>query len=265
MTNTVLQAKNLSWSVDNKTIIDQLNFTIGRGETVGIVGPNGAGKTTLLKCLYGEHSNIQGQVNLKGKALSDFSARQVAKQIAVVSQHQEPVFNLTVTDIVRMGLIPHKGLFASDNQADLDKINHALTKVDLLAKQQQHFSTLSGGEQQRVLIARAIVQDGEILILDEPTNHLDIYYQHQILSLTAKLNTTLILTIHDLNLAAQYCDRLILMDQGKIVAVDTPAQVLTQSILKQVFKLACHVDNNPYTNVPRITFAGIGQKEHLND
>ena len=256
MSHTVLQAKRLSWAVDQLTIIQNVDFSIKAGETVAIVGPNGAGKTSLLKCLYGEHRNYTGQISLKGKPLNQISPRQVAKKIAVVSQHAESVFNLTTLDIVAMGLIPHKGIFDSTTAADHIKISQALDKVDLLNKQDQYFNTLSGGEQQRVLIARAIVQSPDLLIMDEPTNHLDIYYQHQILQLAKKLKITLLLTIHDLNLAAQYCDRIVLIDNGKLCADDTPEIVFNQKLLSRVFKLDCHIDKNPFTQSPRITFSG---------
>jgi len=193
---------------------------------------------------------------LNGQTLSILSSKQIAQKIAVVSQHAESVFNLTVLDIVRMGLIPHKGLFDVDTKADHIKISQALNKVDLWEKQRQYFNTLSGGEQQRVLIARAIVQSPDLLIMDEPTNHLDIYYQHQILALAKQLKITLILTIHDLNLAAQYCDRIVLLNKGKVLADDSPEKVLKASLLKQVFKLDCHVDIHPFTQTPRVTFDG---------
>ncbi|WP_068546581.1 ABC transporter ATP-binding protein [Thalassotalea crassostreae] len=257
MTNTVLKAQQLSWKVADKTIISDIGFDLSKGETVAIVGPNGAGKTSLLKCLYGEYQNFSGTVYLKGKSLKSIHARDIAKQIAVVSQTTSSVFNLTVIDIVRMGLIPYKSFFESDTNADLEIIKNALSKVDLLDKKNQSFSTLSGGEQQRVLIARAVVQTADILIMDEPTNHLDIYYQHQILKLAKSLNITLLLTIHDLNLAAEYCDRLVLMNQGKVVANASPERVLTAQTLKEVFALDCAVDKNPFTDKPRITFATI--------
>ncbi|KGJ99020.1 ABC transporter ATP-binding protein [Thalassotalea sp. ND16A] len=255
MSNTVLQAKQLSWQVAGKSIIENVDFELNRGETVAIVGPNGAGKTSLLKCLHGEHNDFDGSITLNSKPLSTLHHKNIAKQIAVVSQQTNSVFDLTVVDIVRMGLIPHKSFFENDNGNDANKIHSALSKVDLLEQQQQVFNTLSGGEQQRVLIARAVVQAANILIMDEPTNHLDIYYQHQILALAKKLKITLLLTIHDLNLAAEYCDRIVLMDHGKIVANDTPEQVLTPHTLKSVFNLDCAVDKNPFTNKPRITFS----------
>jgi len=256
MTVTHLQAENISWQVDNNVIVDSVSMSVNKGEMLGIVGPNGAGKTSLLKCLYQEYGLTSGNVKLTGKPLSSFNKKQIAQKIAVVSQHHDPVFSLTVFDIVHMGLIPHKSFFEQDSSEDIQLIELALAKVDLTEKQAQAFNTLSGGEQQRCLIARAIVQRPQILIMDEPTNHLDVYYQHQILSIVKKLNLTLIITIHDLNLAAQYCDRLLLMADSQVKAIDTPANVLTESLLKQTFRLNCVVDNNPITSKPRVTFAG---------
>lgn len=257
MSSFVLQTKNLTWSVDNKAIIDDISLNIKAGETIAIVGPNGAGKTSLLKCLHGEKSHYLGNIYLNGKPLNSFSSKDIAQKIAVVSQHSESAFNLTVLDIVNMGLIPHKGLFDRNTDIDTRNIEKALLKVDLLNKKHQIFSTLSGGEQQRVLIARAIVQQPDILIMDEPTNHLDMYYQHQILMLAKTLNITLLITIHDLNLAAQYCDRIIMINNGKLFADNSPEHVFTPEKLTTVFKLECAVDKNPFTQKTRITFAGI--------
>lgn len=263
MSPFVLQANNVTWSANQKNVIQDIHLQIKAGETVAIVGPNGAGKTSLLKCLYGEYSNYSGNIYLHGKPLKGLNNKDIAKKVAVVSQHSESAFNLTVLDIVSMGLIPHKGLFDINTDADKHTIEQALMKVDLIKKQHQLFSTLSGGEQQRVLIARAIVQAPDILIMDEPTNHLDMYYQHQILMLAKSLKITLLITIHDLNLAAQYCDRVVIINNGEIVADDTPEGVFTKEKLTDVFKLECAIDQNPFTQKTRITFAGINNR--VND
>ncbi|AWB65210.1 ABC transporter ATP-binding protein [Saccharobesus litoralis] len=251
----LIKVDNLDWQVDRKSVLSGVSFTLSKGETVGVVGPNGAGKTSLLKCLYGEHRNFAGNISLTGKPITQLSRNQLAKTIAVVAQTNVSIFNLSVYDVVRMGLLPHKALFESDTEADINLINRALQQVDLLDKQHQAYATLSGGEQQRTLIARAIVQQSPILIMDEPTNHLDIYYQHQLIGLAKNTGRTLLLAIHDLNLAAQYCDRLILLNQGQVVADDTPNNVLTAKRLKQVFRLDCIVDQNPHLACPRVTFA----------
>jgi len=260
MSAFVLQANNVTWFANHHAIIQGIELNVKAGEIIAIVGPNGAGKTSLLKCLYGENNDYCGNIYLNGKCLKTIDSKNIAKKIAVVNQHSDTAFNLTVLDIVSMGLIPHKGLFDANTTEDKHNIAHALTKVDLLTKQHRLFSTLSGGEQQRVLIARAIMQAPDILIMDEPTNHLDMYYQHQILQLAKSLNITLLITIHDLNLAAQYCDRIVLLNEGKLIADNTPEKVLTANNLTHVFKLDCAIDKNPFTQSTRITFAGIDNK-----
>ncbi|WP_286233539.1 ABC transporter ATP-binding protein [Thalassotalea sediminis] len=251
-----LSAENLVWSVDEKLILKGINFAVNAGETVGILGPNGAGKTSFLKCLYREYFPQSGSISLIDTPLEDFSRREIAQKISVVSQHRESVFNLTVFDVVKMGLIPHKNYFDLSTQADLTTLRQAIERVDLIDKQHQAFNTLSGGEQQRCLIARAIVQRPEILIMDEPTNHLDIFYQHQILSIVKDLGLTLVMTIHDLNLAALYCERIMLMSHGEVIAFDVPEKVLQAELLTQVFQMECLVDNNPITGKLRVTFGG---------
>ncbi|MCO4799860.1 MAG: ABC transporter ATP-binding protein [Colwelliaceae bacterium] len=256
MTIIHLQAENVSWHINNKVIINDVSFAALKGETVGIVGPNGAGKTSLLKCLYQENQLTSGKVYLSEMPLNLFDRKEIAKKIAVVGQQHEAAFNLTVFDIVQMGLIPHKAFFESNTSTDKKLIDKALSEVDLLTHKYQVFNTLSGGEQQRCLIARAIVQRPEILIMDEPTNHLDIFYQHQILSIVKKLGLTLIMTIHDLNLAAQYCDHLLLLSEGEVRAFDETNKVLNEEIIKDIFHIDCLVDKNPLSNTIRVTYAG---------
>ena len=246
----------MTWQVGSDIIVNDVSLAVFQGETLGIIGPNGAGKTSLLKCLYQEYGLSSGEIILDNVPIKVMSKKQLAQKVAVVSQHHDPVFDLSVYNIVHMGLLPHKGFFEQDNQSDRQLISKALNKVDLLCKQHQSFSTLSGGEQQRCLIARAIVQQPQLLIMDEPTNHLDVYYQHQILALVKSLGITLVITIHDLNLAAQYCDRLLLLANGKVQSIDVPEKVLKPEQLQRVFKLECLVDNNPLANKPRVTFAG---------
>lgn len=255
-----LQVNRLSWLVNDKNILQNISFDVSQGEVIGIIGPNGAGKTSLLRCITNQIKNssnsiLDGTVHLNNKELQHYSTKQLAQYFALVAQKSEPIFSLTVIDIVKMGLLPHQGLFAVDTDHDREQVQLALTKVGLVDAGDKNFNQLSGGEQQRVLIARALVQKAQILILDEPTNHLDVYYQHQILQLVKKLNITVIMTVHDLNLASQYCQRLLLLNQGQLVCDGSPSVVLTKAQLQQVFKLPCLLECDPVTNKPRIYFS----------
>ncbi|ASP48873.1 ABC transporter ATP-binding protein [Cognaticolwellia beringensis] len=250
----LLSVEAVSWSVDQQVILNNISFDVSRGDIIGIIGPNGAGKTSLLKCLLNQYKNWQGSIKLKNKALTQYKPHELAQTFALVVQNAPPIFDLKVYDVVRMGLLPYKALFARDNDADKKNIMLALAKVGLASSEAKYFNTLSGGEQQRVLIAKALVQKAKILVLDEPTNHLDIFYQHQILQLVKALNITVIMTIHDLNLAAHYCNRLLLLDKGNLVCDNSVDQVLKPELLTNVFGLPCYRDDAKHCGVPRVYF-----------
>lgn len=250
----LLTTENLSWGVDNKIILNKLSFSISQGEFVGVIGPNGAGKSSLLRCLYGKNIPSSGNIDFNHTPLSSYNRKALAKKIAVVLQEPPTHFELSVLDVIRMGLIPNKNLLSFDTEDDFSAIIDAATKVDLLDKLKQPFNALSGGEKQRAMIARAILQSPQLLLMDEPTNHLDIRHQIEVLDLAASMGITVMVSIHDLNLAAAYCDRLILLDEGKIIADGTPEQVLTKEILQQVFKVSALVDQHPFSQKTRITF-----------
>jgi iron complex transport system ATP-binding protein len=260
-----LKVDQLSWSINNTSILKNVSFDVNKGEVIGIIGPNGAGKTSLLRCITSQQNNnrsssLSGSIYLNNKQITRYSAKQLAQHFSLVAQKAEAIFSLTVIDIVKMGLLPHKSLFALNDDHDKAQITRALIKVGLAQAKNKTFNQLSGGEQQRVLIARALVQQAQILILDEPTNHLDVFYQHQILDLVQRLNVTVIMTVHDLNLASQYCQRLLLLNQGELVADGCPVEVLTESQLSAVFKLPCQVEHRATGNdltlkSPRIFFS----------
>ena len=266
-----LNVDQLHWQINNKVILNNISFNVSKGEVIGIIGPNGAGKTSLLRCITSQQKNtrtveLSGSVHLKNKIISHFSAKELAQHFAHVTQKTEAIFSLTVIDIVRMGLLPHKSLFAMDDDHDKHQIKLALAKVGLSHTEKMDYSQLSGGEQQRVLIARALVQKAQILILDEPTNHLDVYYQHQVLNLISQLDITVIMTVHDLNLASQYCQRLLLLEQGQLIADGKPEEVLTETQLSIVFRLPCSVVQDSMTHKPRVFFSlPKHQTVNLND
>lgn len=257
--STLLKVSELSWSVKQYSILRNINFNVTKGEVIGIIGPNGAGKTSLLRCLTNQSNildsnNISGNVHLKNRSLKQFSAKEIAQHFALVMQKNETVFALSVEDVMKMGLLPHKTLFSLDSDHDKHQIKIALEQVGLAHALSTHFNKLSGGEQQRVLIARALVQSSQILILDEPTNHLDVYYQHQVLQLVNKLNITVIMTVHDLNLASLYCQRLILLNKGELVCDGSPQEVLTPAQLTNIFGLPCQQSIDSITGATQVSF-----------
>jgi len=257
--STLLSIYQLSWTINKKSILKDISFSVAKGEVIGIIGPNGAGKTSLLRCLTNQSNilnkqEISGLVYLKNKIITRYSNKELAQHFALVMQMNDSIFSLSVSDVMKMGLLPHKTMFSLDNDHDKAQITLALKKVGLAHALDDSFNKLSGGEQQRVLIARALVQATEILILDEPTNHLDVYYQHQILHLVNQLNITVIMTVHDLNLASRYCSRLLLLEQGKLISDGTVDEVLTPARLTKVFRLPCEHHINSSTGATQISF-----------
>ena len=232
-----IQVKNLRFSIDNKEILKDISFDIPKGSFVGIIGPNGSGKSTLLKCIYRTLKPNGGCIMLGNTPISTMSVKESAKKLAVVAQHNYYNFDFSVEEVVLMGRSPHKKRLEPDNSKDYQIVNESLDKVGMLEFKNRSFSTLSGGEQQRVILARALAQKTPCLILDEPTNHLDIKYQLSLLNIVKSLDLTVISAIHDLNIAAMYCDRLFVMKDGQIVASGTPQDILTKELIKEIYEI----------------------------
>lgn len=222
-------------------ILHGIDFTAGDRSLVGVIGPNGSGKSTLLKCIYRVLKPSEGAVFVDGQPLSEYRVRDSAKKIAVLAQHNFYNFEFTVQDVVLMGRAPHKRALERDSAADFKIVHEAMERVGVAPLRDRLFSTLSGGEQQRVLLARALAQQTPCLILDEPTNHLDIKYQLELLDLVRSLNRTVIAAIHDLNIAAMYCDTIFVMQSGRIVAAGAPRDVLTRSLIQSVYEVDADV------------------------
>ena len=253
----VLACQNLSWQVANKQILDNISFSVEQGSFTGLLGPNGAGKSSLLGCLYRYLKADAGEVIFHQQNIWQIPAAQYARQVAVVLQESPSEFNLSVFDVVALGYIPHKTLFSRITSEDNHVILNAIEQVGLRDKSQQAFDHLSGGEKQRALIARAIVQKPQLLIMDEPTSHLDVKYQIQIMELAKSLGITVIASFHDLNLASAMCDNLLVLQQGKLVSEGTPTQVITTELLSQVFGVCAQVSTHPQENLqntPHITY-----------
>ena len=196
------QARQIESTLNGNHILKGVSLQAGDRELVGVIGPNGSGKSTLLKCIYRVLQPTGGAVYLDGKPLSAHTFRESARKVAVVAQHNYYNFDFSVRDVVLMGRSPHKRALERDNAGDFRIVEEALEKVGMLGFANRSFSTLSGGEQQRVILARALAQQTPCLILDEPTNHLDIKYQLQLMDLVRGLDRTVIAAVHDLNIAA---------------------------------------------------------------
>lgn len=222
-------------------ILHGIDFTAGNRSLVGVIGPNGSGKSTLLKCIYRVLKPSEGAVFVDGQPLSEYRVRDSAKKIAVLAQYNFYNFEFTVQDVVLMGRAPHKRALERDSAADFKIVHEAMERVGVAPLRDRLFSTLSGGEQQRVLLARALAQQTPCLILDEPTNHLDIKYQLELLDLVRSLDRTVIAAIHDLNIAAMYCDTIFVMQSGRIVAAGAPRDVLTRSLIRSVYEVDADV------------------------
>ncbi len=249
-----LQVKQVCFSINGEQIIRNINLDINKNEFVGLIGPNGSGKSTLLRCIYRILKPDAGLITLNDEDIWKLSYRQMAKSTSVVLQESSTEFDFTVFEMVLMGRAPHQGMFNSETRQDIEIVQSALLRVGLQDLAQRNFLSLSGGEKQRVMIARAISQQAKFLILDEPTNHLDIRYQLEILELIKDLGVTCIAALHDLNLAAAYCVRLYVLQAGEVVASGTPSEILHPELIRNVYGVGADVLVHPKTGKPYVFF-----------
>lgn len=242
-----LNVEHISVSLTGADIVKDISIRVENKQFVGIIGPNGCGKSTLLKSIYKVIKPQKGTVFLGDKDVIRSSARIVSKDMGVVGQFNDLSFDFTVQEMVMMGRTPHKHLMEADNMQDYKIVADALERVDLTEYADRSYLTLSGGEKQRVILARAIAQEPKFLVLDEPTNHLDIKYQIQILSIVKSLNIGVLAALHDLPMAAAYCDMLYVIKDGSIVASGSPTDVLSKELIRQVYEIDCEIYTNPIT------------------
>lgn len=236
-----IKAENINITLEKNNVLKDINIEVDNKEVVGIIGPNGSGKSTLLKCIYRVLKPNDGAILLDKVDIKDMTVKESSKRLAVLSQHNNYNFDFTVKDIVLMGRSPHKRFMERDNKEDYAIVNDALKKVEMLEFKDRCFQSLSGGEQQRVILARALAQQPQCLILDEPTNHLDIKYQLQLMRIVKNLNIEVIAAIHDLNIAAMYCDKIYVLKDGEIIKYGNPKEVLTQKLIKEVYEVDAEV------------------------
>lgn len=243
----MIEVKDLSFEINDKLILDNIQMYVEKGEFISIIGPNGAGKTTLVKCLN-KNLNYRGQVNLKGKDLNSYSFKEKARIVAVVPQEYNLPFNFKVMDIVRMGRNPYHRKFENSDSIDSEIVNMALHQTNTYEFKDRFYNSLSGGEKQRVVAARALAQEPEMLFLDEITSNLDIHNQLEVLELIRKINKengmTVVSIMHDLNLASRFSDRILLLIGGKIEIFDKPSKVINEQVLSKAYNMEMIIREN---------------------
>ncbi len=249
-----LTVAGVSWAVAGNRIVREVSLQASPGKLVGLIGPNGSGKSSLLRTVYRVLQPDAGSVYLDQENVWQLSPREAAQRMAVVLQEYGGEFDFNVREMVLMGRSPHKQLLERDTPGDFEIVERALDMVDMRAFADRSFPTLSGGEKQRVLVARSLAQQPRFLVLDEPTNHLDIHYQLELLDLVRHLNVTTIAALHDLNLASLYCDFLYVMQAGEIVASGPPEEVLTTQLISDVYRVKAEVATHPGTGRLHVVF-----------
>ena len=248
----MFEIRNLNFSYGTDLVLKNITFSATAGEFIAIIGPNGAGKSTLIKLMDGILVSGGSDIYLEEKTLTDYSRKELARKIAYLPQDSKFAFSYTVKDVVMMGRFPYlKGVFAYTAE-DIRVVKDIMTLMEINHFETRYFNELSGGEKQRVLIASALAQQPKIILLDEPTTALDLHHQIAIYRILKKLqkeqHITIIVVTHDINLAAQYCERMALMGKGMIIRDDTPKEVLQFNLLQETFGVKVYIDINPLTD-----------------
>jgi len=246
-----LELVDLSVDLSGRRIVAGVDLRVGDGEFAGLLGPNGSGKSTILKAIYRVNPPAAGRILLDGVDLLALSARHAARRVAVVAQETTVEFALTVWEMAMLGRVAHKRGFDRDGPEDREIVAQALERVGAGGLGRRNFHQLSGGEKQRVLIARAIAQEADHLLLDEPTSHLDVRYQVEVLELVRGLGVTVLTALHDLALAALYCDSVHLLADGRLVDHGPPASVISASAIERVYEAEVVVVPHPDTGAPQ--------------
>lgn len=253
----ILRAENLSAGYENGDVIKNISFVMNRGDFLTIMGPNGSGKSTLIKALQGLLRNVSGRVEVEALDLSELKPGQAAKKIAYVPQTTDSSFDFSVQEIVMMGRYIHQTRWGRSSDSDLRTIQEVMALAEINDLRHKKLAHLSGGEKQRVLIARALAQDAPLLFLDEPSSHLDINYQVEIYKILKRLQfekgKTILSTEHNINLAIPYSQRILLLKDGQIHALGPPDRLITQENIREVFQAEVDIRQNPRTGLPEIS------------
>ncbi|MFJ6820176.1 ABC transporter ATP-binding protein [Streptomyces niveus] len=241
-------------AVNGRNLVESLSLRVGSGEVVGLVGPNGSGKSTALRCVYRALAPSGGAVRVDRLALTSLTPRESARAVAALTQNGTVDLDFTVEEVVALGRAPHLRGNQPLSGRERALVARAMHRLDVAHLARRGVLTLSGGERQRVLVARALVQEPEILVLDEPTNHLDVRHQIELLALLRGAGLTVLVVLHDLNLAAAACDRLGVLAHGRLVATGPPGEVLTAGLVREVFGVEATVVPHPLTGGPQLLY-----------
>ncbi|MCI3223776.1 ABC transporter ATP-binding protein [Streptomyces sp. NP-1717] len=249
-----LSLDGVTFALDGDTLVRDLSLHVGTGQIVGLVGPNGSGKSTALRCVYRALRPTGGTVLLDGRDLTSLTPRESARAVAAMTQDSSVDLDFTAEEVVSLGRAPHLRGNRTPSERERGLVTGTMARLGIGHLAHRGILTLSGGERQRVLVARALVQEPEVLVLDEPTNHLDIRHQLELLALLRGSGPTVLVALHDLNLAAAACDRLAVLSRGRLVASGTPEEVLTAELLREVFGVRADVVRHPRTGDPQLLY-----------
>jgi iron complex transport system ATP-binding protein len=253
----MIEVNSISFRYHEEWVLQEVSFRVEKGEFVGVIGPNGSGKTTLLKILYRLLAPQKGEILFELVSMKKMDRRDIAKRIAVVAQETQLLFPFSVVETVLMGRSPYLGHLMFESEKDLEIARKAMEWTKILSFSDRLVEELSGGERKRVFIARALAQEPEVILLDEPTANLDIQHQIDFLDLILTLNRerglTIVMASHDMNIASEFCDRLVLLQGGRIFQTGTPEEVITKENIESVYGCEVWIDQHPLSGMPRIS------------
>lgn len=249
-----LGVRKLNYSIEGNQILEKISLDVMEGEFVGLIGPNGCGKSTLLKNIYKTYKPERNAVFIDGKDVMEMPPKEMARAVSVMAQENSVEFDIEVMDMVMYGRYSHRKFLEGEKKEDIELCRRYIREVGLEGYERRSYLSLSGGEKQRVLLARALVQESSLIVLDEPTNHLDVRFQYLIMQTLKNQDITVFASIHDLNIAAMYCDRILLMDKGNVVRAGTPREVITEENIEEIFQVKSQITVNEITGKVQIYY-----------